>query len=119
MEDRRKQQSRERAARYYQKYKDKVLERNRKEVNCKYCGRLINYGGLWKHYRTDVCKQAFEYLKNNYNINPDKENDYKDNNENRKEIRDSRKGQNFKDTVIEEELGKLSQPVDVDKTIFE
>ena len=74
MDDTKKQQARkqarERAKRYYDKHKEKVLELNKKEVNCKYCGRLVNKGGLWKHQRTNVCKTAYEYLKNQYNISP-------------------------------------------------
>lgn len=68
----RKEQSRQRANRYYQKNKEKVLEKNKKEVNCKYCGRLINIGSIWKHKNSRVCVKAYEYLKNSYGINPDK-----------------------------------------------
>jgi hypothetical protein len=67
-EERKRRLTKNRLARYYQNHKEDILEKNKTPVNCKYCGRKVKKGVLYKHQNTVSCKNAYEFLKKNYNI---------------------------------------------------
>jgi len=40
---------------YYEKNKSKILERNKKKVNCEYCNKIVGKNNLKKHHLTQTC----------------------------------------------------------------
>ena len=49
---------------YYEKNKNKILEKLTSKVNCEFCNRQVSFANLQKHYVLPICKAT--QLKNNY-----------------------------------------------------
>jgi hypothetical protein len=67
--ERKKRLHNARMARYYNNHKDKFCEYRKKTTNCNLCGRPILKGNINKHQQTETCKNAYNYLKQIYNLN--------------------------------------------------
>ena len=49
---------------YYEKNKNKILEKLTSKVNCEFCNRTVSYANLAKHYVLPICKATQD--KNRY-----------------------------------------------------
>jgi hypothetical protein len=58
-----------RVTKFYQKNKEKILEKRKETINCDLCGRPIKRAVISNHKRTAVCRDTYNYLKNKYNTN--------------------------------------------------
>ena len=49
---------------YYEKNKNKILEKLTSKVNCEFCNRQVSFANLQKHYVLPICKTTQD--KNKY-----------------------------------------------------
>ena len=52
--------NRDKSKQYWHLNKDKCKERNTTKCQCIYCGKMISYGNMALHHKTNQCKRAQE-----------------------------------------------------------
>jgi len=48
---------------YYEKNRDRIINKALEKVECEFCHRTVTKGNIFKHYETAICQRKAEFLK--------------------------------------------------------
>lgn len=57
-----KEQRKEYYKSYYEKNKDRIINKALEKVECEFCHRVVSKGNILKHYETAICKRKQEFI---------------------------------------------------------